>query len=130
MRRSPPETHCLRRPPLLQLRLLCRQRIDPLDQRQDQRVLGRAVEKLEVGGLDHPFLESERIRFGNPPQLSQFAAGGEQLPALCRRPIKPQKEAIVEDGRMINAVGVADQRVGKSRQVDEPIPFGVIAGEP
>jgi len=34
---------------------LC-QRIDPVDQSQDQRVLGRAVEGLKVGRLDHPSL--------------------------------------------------------------------------
>jgi hypothetical protein len=56
------------RQPLLQSRVLSRQRIGPLDQRQDQRVLRRAVQKLEVGWLDHPSLESERARFGNPPQ--------------------------------------------------------------
>jgi hypothetical protein len=39
-----------------QLRNPLRQRIDPLDQRQDQRVLGGAVEGLKVGRLDHPSL--------------------------------------------------------------------------
>jgi hypothetical protein len=38
-----------------------------LDQRQDQRVLRRAVEKLEVGRLNHSSFESQQTRFGNPP---------------------------------------------------------------
>lgn len=42
------------RQPLLQLRVLGDQVLHPLDQRQDQRVLRRAVEKLEVGRLNHP----------------------------------------------------------------------------
>ena len=55
------------RQPLLQLRVLGDQVVHPLDQRQDQRVLRRAVEKLEVGRLNHPSFESQQTRFGNPP---------------------------------------------------------------
>ncbi|GGI27796.1 hypothetical protein GCM10010987_46190 [Bradyrhizobium guangdongense] len=31
---------------------------------------------------------------------------------------------------MIDAVGIADQRVGKSGQINQAVPFGVIAREP
>src|SRR5450631_4006519 len=31
---------------------------------------------------------------------------------------------------MIDAVGIADQRVGKSSQIDQAVPFGIIARDP
>jgi len=37
--------------------------------------------------------------------------------ALCHRPVEPEQEAIVEEGRMIDAVGVADQRIGEAAQL-------------
>src|SRR3974390_2370695 len=48
---------------------------------------------------------------------------------FTHRAFEPQQGAVVEHGRMIDPVGVADQRVGKSRQIDEAIPFGLIAGD-
>src|SRR2546425_219935 len=55
------------------------------------------------------------------PQHVQFG--------LAHCAFEPQQEAIIEHGRMINAVGIADQRVGKSGQINQAIPFGVIARE-
>src|SRR5271157_6080763 len=40
-------------------------------------------------------------------------------------PLEPEQEAIVEEGGMIDAVGVADQRIGESAQLDEAMPIGV-----
>src|SRR5262249_10871434 len=31
---------------------------------------------------------------------------------------------------MINAIGIANERVGQAGEIDEPVPIGVIAGEP
>ena len=42
--------------------------------------------------------------------------------ALCRRPVEPEQKTIVEEGGMIDAVGVADQRIGEAAQFDEAMP--------
>src|SRR5215469_5556490 len=41
-----------------------------------------------------------------------------------------EQQAIVEERGMINAVGIANERVGQAGKVDETVPIGVIAGEP
>ena len=41
--------------------------------------------------------------------------------------LQPEQEAIVEQGGMIDAVGVADQRIGEAAQLDEAMPIGVVA---
>lgn len=42
----------------------------------------------------------------------------------------PQKDAVVEDGRVIQAVLVADKRVGMGADLDELLPVGGVAGQP
>lgn len=56
------------------------------------------------------------------PQHVQFG--------FAHRAFESQQGAIIEHGRMINAVGIADQRVGKSSQINQAAPFGVVAREP
>ena len=41
--------------------------------------------------------------------------------------LEPEQEAIVEEGGMIDAVGVSDQRIGEAAQLDEAMPIGVVA---
>lgn len=41
--------------------------------------------------------------------------------------LEPEQKAIVEKGGMIDAVGVADQRIGEAAQLDEAMPIGVVA---
>ncbi len=41
--------------------------------------------------------------------------------------LEPEQEAIVEKGGMIDAVGVADQRISEAAQLDEAMPIGVVA---
>ena len=41
--------------------------------------------------------------------------------------LEPEQEAVVEEGGMIDAVGVADQRIGEAAQLDEAMPIGVVA---
>jgi hypothetical protein len=41
-----------------------------------------------------------------------------------------EQQPVVEHGRMIDAVGVGDQRVGHPGQVQEPVPVAVVAGQP
>ena len=49
--------------------------------------------------------------------------------ASLMAPFRPEQEPIVEKGGMVDAVGVADQRIGQAAQFDEPIPVGVVAGQ-
>ena len=41
--------------------------------------------------------------------------------------LEPEQEAIIEEGGMIDAVGVADQGIGEAAQLDEAMPIGVVA---
>ena len=41
-----------------------------------------------------------------------------------------QQEPVVEHGRVVDAVGVGDERVGDSGQVEQPVPVSVVAGQP
>ncbi len=49
---------------------------------------------------------------------------------LAHGALEPKQETIVEQGRMIDAVGIADQRVGEPAEVDEAVPVGIVASEP
>src|SRR5260370_2624996 len=46
---------------------------------------------------------------------------------LAHGALEPEQEAIIEEGWMIDALCIADQRVGEAAEVDEPVPIGVIA---
>jgi hypothetical protein len=48
---------------------------------------------------------------------------------LCIRSIQPEDQAIVEKRRMIDAVAIADQRVGHAAKIEQAIPVGNIAGQ-
>jgi hypothetical protein len=45
---------------------------------------------------------------------------------LAHGALEPEQEAIVEEGGVIDAVGIADQRVGEAAQLDEAMPIGVV----
>ncbi len=49
---------------------------------------------------------------------------------LAHRALEPEKQPVVEESGVINAVGIADQRVGQAAKVDQPIPVGIVAGQP
>ena len=42
-------------------------------------------------------------------------------------PLSPSKQTVVEQRRMIDAVGIADQRVGEAGEIDEAMPIGIVA---
>ena len=44
--------------------------------------------------------------------------------------LHPQDEPVVEQRRMVDAVGVGDQGVGHPGQLEQPVPVGVVAGQP
>ena len=45
------------------------------------------------------------------------------------RALQPQHQAIVEQARMIDPVGIADERVGGPAQIEQAVPVGVVAGQ-
>jgi hypothetical protein len=49
---------------------------------------------------------------------------------LAHDPFHAQHEAVVEQPRVIHAVGVGDQRVARPGQIQQPIPGAVVAGQP
>jgi predicted RNA methylase len=53
------------------------------------------------------------------PQHMQFGFG--------HRAFQPQQEPVIEQRRMIEAIGIGNQRVGEPGQFNEPVPVGVIA---
>src|SRR5712691_6285958 len=46
---------------------------------------------------------------------------------LAHSALEPEQEPIIEQRRMIDAVGIADQRVGETAQIDEAVPVSVVA---
>ncbi len=46
---------------------------------------------------------------------------------LAHGALEPEQEPVVEQRRMIDAVGIADQCVGETAQIDEAVPVGVVA---
>ena len=49
---------------------------------------------------------------------------------LAHRALETEQQAVIEERRMIDAIGIADQCIGKAGEIDEPVPIGVIASEP
>src|ERR1700756_337962 len=48
---------------------------------------------------------------------------------LAHSALEPEQEPVVEQRRMIDAVGIADQRVGEAAQIDKAVPVSVVARE-
>ena len=48
---------------------------------------------------------------------------------LAHRALEAEHQSVVEHGRMIDAVGVADEGVSEATQIEQAIPVGVVAGE-
>ena len=46
------------------------------------------------------------------------------------RALQSQKQPVIEKSRMIEAILVADERIGDAAQVEQPIPLGVVACHP
>ena len=43
--------------------------------------------------------------------------------------LQAQQQPVIEHRRVIEAVAIADQRVGEAGEIDEAIPFGIVAGQ-
>ena len=48
---------------------------------------------------------------------------------LAHGTFETEQQSIVEQRRVIDAIGVADQRVGETGEINEAVPVGVVAGE-
>ncbi len=48
---------------------------------------------------------------------------------LAHGSLEPEQEPVIEQARMIEAVGIADQRVAETGEIDEAVPVGIVAGE-
>jgi hypothetical protein len=46
---------------------------------------------------------------------------------LAHGALEPEQEAVVEERRIIDAVGIADQGVRESGEIDEAVPFSIVA---
>ena len=69
---------------VFQLRIFRNQRIDPFDQRKDQRILRGAIQRLQVGRFNHPSLDSDSRPKRNPLHTTRVNSPqeGEQLPSF------------------------------------------------
>src|SRR5215469_7973232 len=56
---------------------------------------------------------------------------GAQYVQLCfaHGALQPQQESVIEHRRVIEPVAIADQRVSEASEIDEAIPFGIVAGQ-
>ena len=61
---------------------------------------------------------------GGQPGPDQMQLG------LAHRALQTEHQPVVEIRRVVDAVGVGDQRVGQRAQVQQLIPVGVVAGQP
>ena len=49
---------------------------------------------------------------------------------LAHSSFKTEQQAVVEECGMIDAIGITNERIGDTREINEPVPIGVVAGEP
>jgi len=48
---------------------------------------------------------------------------------LTHRALETKQQSIVEHRRMIDTVGIGDQRVSDAAEIEQAIPIGIVAGE-
>ena len=48
---------------------------------------------------------------------------------LAHRALETEQQPVVEQRGMIDAVGIADQRVGQAAEIEQAVPIGVVAGQ-
>ena len=59
-----------------------------------------------------------------------FETGAEDVQlGFTHRALESEDQPVVEQGRVVDAVGIADQGVGHTAQIEEAIPVGVVARE-
>jgi hypothetical protein len=74
-----------------------------------------------------------------PPQLAAgrfvadapFEAGAEDVQlSFTHRALEAEDQPVIEQRRVVHAVGITDQGVGHAAQIQQSIPVGVVAREP
>jgi hypothetical protein len=87
---------------------------------------------LPAGVVDQP--DRERHLQLAAAGLGQLAAAqpraDEVQLGLRHGALEPEQQAVVEVGGVIEAVLVADQRVGQRADLQQPVPVGVVARQP
>ncbi len=87
---------------------------------------------LVAGVVDQPdrqaHLQLAAARLGQLP-AAQPGPDEVQL-GLGHGALEPQQQAVVELARVIESVLVADQRAGQRADLQQPVPVGVVAGQP
>jgi hypothetical protein len=76
----------------------------------------QAVAQLALGGL--------------VPQPGGEPAADQVQLRLAHRALEAEHQPVVVVGRVVDPIGVSDQRVGQRAQVQQLIPVGVVAGQP
>jgi hypothetical protein len=76
----------------------------------------QATAQLTAGGL----VADAAIKPG--PQNVQLGLGHGAL--------HPQQQPVVEQRRVVNTIGIGDERVGHPGQIQQSIPVGVVTGQP
>ena len=46
---------------------------------------------------------------------------------LAHGTLEPKQEPVIKKGWMINAVGIADERVSKAAEVNETVPISIVS---
>src|SRR6185312_2277059 len=91
------------------------------DNIRHDRLLAKVAQRVEDDDVMHllKIMLKANGRHGVPQ-------GGVVSP-LLHGALEPEQEAIIEEGWMIDAICIADQRVGEAAEVDEAVPIGVVA---
>ncbi len=76
---------------------------------------GKAATQLAAGRL----VANSAVEAGAQDMQLGFAHGA----------LEAEQQAIIEHRRMIDAIGIADERVGEAAEVEQAIPIGIVARE-
>src|SRR3974377_756556 len=79
----------------------------------------------EAHGKTAPQLAACRL----VPDASVEARAQHMQFRLAHRALEPAREAVVEQGRVIDTIAIADQRVSEAAEIDETVPIGIVACE-
>jgi hypothetical protein len=73
---------------------------------------------------------TEFTALGLVPNAAGEPSAEDMKLCLGHRALETEHQAIVEQPRVIDAIAIADERVGDAAQIEEPVPAGVVACEP
>src|ERR671929_463274 len=109
--------------------------------------LGKAREDGADGGADRGIGMEAHLTVGLAPDkadretTAQFAARGlvadaaekarpqEVQLGLAHGALQAKQEPIIEEPRVIDAIGIADEGIGETAEIQQTVPIGVVAGE-